>query len=295
MKTLSLQFDSHLSKRLWSLWTELGVAGLERSHQSTLILPEELIFLTTAISNYDPRLRDEALDWCGRYSRYISATLLRSLLKKHKNLIGEDFSLFSTTLNQISNTNWPTSEKVDPLNIKLSKKSKIRPFSNPSMLLFRLRALFGVNARADVIAYFLADQNSDYSAAEISEIGYTKRHLTEVLQDLHAAEILEMRLTGNQMRFSWKARKKITSLLSPLPKEIPLWYTVLNVLLPIRCTIKKVEGKSIETKVVELRNTLLKLDTELKRLKLSPPSFEQDLTLYWNKVSKWIINFIKTI
>ena len=83
MRTASNQIDENLAHLAWSLWTELGVAGLERKHQIFSIAPEELIILTSALSEFDPRLRDEALDWCIHYHRFISSIRLHILAKKY--------------------------------------------------------------------------------------------------------------------------------------------------------------------------------------------------------------------
>lgn len=40
---------------------------------SIAISPEPLILFTAGLGDADPRLRDEATDWCVRYGRYVSA------------------------------------------------------------------------------------------------------------------------------------------------------------------------------------------------------------------------------
>ncbi len=52
-----------------------------RKHHNILFAPEELILLTALIGEYDPRLRDEALDWCVRYHQFISVSRLRVLAR----------------------------------------------------------------------------------------------------------------------------------------------------------------------------------------------------------------------
>jgi hypothetical protein len=81
MLPLSKGLDQLLLDLAWSLWTELGVAGVKRKHQKCLITPEELILLTVALAKVDPRLRDESLDWCSQYHRFISMSRLNSMMK----------------------------------------------------------------------------------------------------------------------------------------------------------------------------------------------------------------------
>jgi len=107
MPTLSENLDQQLIDLAWSLWTEVGVAGVKCKHQNFLIAPEELILLTVVVAERDPRLRDEALDWCTRYHHFISISRLRTLAKVFGPSITEPFSVFAATLNSISGAHWP--------------------------------------------------------------------------------------------------------------------------------------------------------------------------------------------
>src|SRR5579883_2920677 len=104
MKRVSNQLDANLAHLAWSLWTELGVAGLERKHHAFAVAPEELIILTSVLAEFDPRLRDEALDWCVHYHYLISPIRLQILAKKYEEYVASPFSTFSTTFNTIADT-----------------------------------------------------------------------------------------------------------------------------------------------------------------------------------------------
>src|SRR5579862_4860363 len=101
------QLDQHLLNLAWSLWTEIGVAGVKRHHQNVLIMMEELVLFTSVLSELDPRLRDESLDWCFQYHRFISVSRLKSLMNDFKELIDDPFSKFAAAFNSFSNGNWP--------------------------------------------------------------------------------------------------------------------------------------------------------------------------------------------
>ena len=66
----------------WSVWAELGVSGWGRAHQGWAIDVEPLIIFTAAIGERDPRLRDEATDWCVRNWRLVSRVRLRNILRR---------------------------------------------------------------------------------------------------------------------------------------------------------------------------------------------------------------------
>ena len=176
MGLASKQLDEYLAQLAWSLWTELGVAGLKRQHQEFAIAPEELIILTSVLSEYDPRLRDESLDWCIQNHRFISPHRLKILAKKYEELISKSFSLFSTTFNVHADirTKWVVLTKTMPIKFRPSSKSILRSFDTPSMLYFRLRSLLGMGAEGEVIAFLLHEESKSFSASDLLETGYSK-------------------------------------------------------------------------------------------------------------------------
>ena len=56
----------------WGAWSELGVSGWGRTHREWAIDPEPLILLTASLDKHDPRLRDEATDWCIQNWRFVA-------------------------------------------------------------------------------------------------------------------------------------------------------------------------------------------------------------------------------
>jgi len=155
LQSLSEKVDQHLLNLVWSLWTELGVAGIKRRHQNTLISLEELILLTALLGDKDPRLRDEALDWCVRFHHFLSISRLQALVRNLGPMIHKPFSLFAVTLNAVSSSKWPVFVEVDPLKYKPSGKSQTPRCELSSLFSLRLRTLFGVGARADLMTFFL--------------------------------------------------------------------------------------------------------------------------------------------
>ena len=64
---------------LWSAWSEMGVAGWRGRPFPLTIDPEALVLWTGCVGDEDARLRDEALDWCVRYSSLISRSRLQQM------------------------------------------------------------------------------------------------------------------------------------------------------------------------------------------------------------------------
>lgn len=288
---LSKQLDQCLLNLAWSLWTELGVAGVKRNHQKVLILIEELVIFTSVLAEADPRLRDESLDWCSQFHHFISTSRLKSLMKDFEVLAQEPYSKYAATLNAISQANWPVFVDSLPLKIILSGKSVLRPHASDALLNIRARAIFGIGARADLITFFLVHSDSDFSIAEAAEIGYSKRNLAEVLDDLHLGGLFGQFMQGNQQRYRLIKSDGLLAVLKPIPEYVPSWRFVFKVLLSLRDCIRRTENLSESTKVVEIRNCLAELEASLQKLELTPPPFQNNFTSYLEAFSKWILKW----
>jgi hypothetical protein len=279
----------------WSLWTELGVAGVKQMHQEYLVAPEELILLTAVMGEIDPRLREEALDWCSRYHQYISVSRLKTLAKSLGNLVIDSFSIFASALNSVSDADWPVFKVAPSLRFKPSGKSKLSKFESPALLLLRLRSLFGVGSRADLLAFFLAQDKSDYAISDTVEIGYSKRNLADMLEGFAKAGIFEVHLERNQQRYKFSKRNEFIKILSPIPKIMPSWPHLLEVILRLRDCIRMNEKKSADTKIIELRNTLSDMEGLLRRLYLIPSPLQVDFQAYWDSYTKWFLEELRAI
>ena len=292
---LSQKIDQLLIDLAWSLWTELGVAGIKRNHHQYLIPPEELVILTSVLGQTDPRLRDEALDWCTRHHHFISVSRLRTLSNDLGSIVNEPLSLFSATLNSISQAHWPVLIDIEPLKFTPSQKSRPPQMELPALLALRLRSLFGVGARADLISFFLIQEKNDFAISDTTKIGYSKRNLAEVLEGFAQGGILSAFSVRNQWRYQIIKRNQILNLIGQLPEFLPDWRHILEVVLSLRATIRQIEKKSESTKLVEIRNLLSNLETSLRKLNLTPPPLQADFEAYWNAFAEWILRFLESL
>jgi hypothetical protein len=295
MLPLSKELDKLLLDLVWSLWTELGVAGIKRKHQEFLINLEELIILTVVLAEIDPRLRDESLDWCSQYHHFISTSRLRSIIKSFGSSLNEPFSKYSATLNSFSQAAWPLFEDSTPLKIRLSHKSCLRSLESPALLNLRARSIFGTGARADLITFFLTHKKSDFSASDVSEIGYSKRNLAEILEEFCLSGLFDKFLLRNQNRYRLIKNDQLIKLLGPIPEHTPSWRLIFEFLLPLREGINRTKNNSESTKVVEIRNLLMAYQKNLDRLNLIPPIWQTDFQAYLNSFSEWLIEIARKL
>lgn len=295
MKTIIQQLNDSLAELAWSLWTELGVAGTFRRHKHCLISLEELIVLTAAIADYDPRLRDEALDWCSRYHHFISVSRLKTLVKKIGTPIFEPFSIFASTLNTMTQSNWPLFSEVVSLKFLPSRKSVLPSLNAPALLQLRLRSFFGVGARADLFTYFLTEAKNDFTASDAVDIGYGKRSLAEILDSLVLSGFLTSTMIRNQRKYELAKTEQLKRLIGEPPEFSPPWHHILEILISLRYDLVQSEKSSNTTKVITIRNDLERMKNLLKSIHLSPPILESDPDQYWEIFSKWLLEYLKAI
>lgn len=289
------ELDKFLLDLAWSLWTELGVAGIKRKHQKCLISLEELIVLTAALAKIDPRLRDESLDWCTQYHHFISISRLKLIIKSFGSLIEEPFSSYAATLNAVANTHWPLFTDSSPLKFIPSRKSCLRPLESPALINIRARSLFGTGARADLVTFFATHVKGDFSASDLTEIGYSKRNLAEILEELALTGLFEKFLLRNQQRYRLAKNDHLVRALGPLPDYAPSWRVIFEILLSLRMCIKRTENSSESTKVVEMRNLLQTLEKSLQKLHLKPPPLQTHFQAYLDSVYAWLLDIARKI
>jgi len=249
----------------WSLWAEMGVSGWQRNHASHAIDPERLILFTAFLGDTDPRLRDESTDWCIAYGRYVSAARLRNLLATQTPEVRATFAGMAATVNAHSNLRWPGAAQTRPYT--RTQRSAIADFTGPSLVVLRLRALFGVGARAEVLRAFLADPAARFSAADVApDAGYTKRNIAEAMDALRTAGLLRVQALRNQRLFGLADAAWLTSLPGGLPEAWPRWSSVFRVLEGLIAGMREADRLTPKVRTVEASAVLRDLRGDLEQV-----------------------------
>lgn len=189
-------FLQSLLDLLWRQWTTLGVAG-HGGHEHRVIDPDALLLATCVFGRYEARMFDEMLDWLEVNGWCINVQRVRSLLKKYRcgcerviACVGALQARGAATAKwrrlSLSTEPAQTGADLEPLfylpegrpqpmfgrsephfagyglhrgSLELRHLTQPTNPELPANLLFRLRALFGVNARADILAYLLTHED----------------------------------------------------------------------------------------------------------------------------------------
>jgi hypothetical protein len=216
---------------LWSQWHELGVAAtVPRRHSDDFIDPEPLIAFTAAHSDLDPRLRDESIDWVLRYGTYVSKARLKNVAADWGLLENTLFREYAATVNAHGGAGWPAA-RAKPLPFRSRARALLEDLARPALISLRIRAIFGVGARAELIRALLSRPQSAMTAADLSvETSYGKRNVLNELEPLRFAGVVKSFRAANADRFSLAKVDQIQGLVSPLPQRYTRWTQVFGAL-----------------------------------------------------------------
>jgi DNA-binding transcriptional ArsR family regulator len=288
MTGFKMQISENLQALVWSLWTELGVRGVVRNHSDCSIDPEPLILFTSLLKGADPRLRDESIDWCISNLKLLSVARLRNLLKEVNQDSHDDFYEYASIINSNSPARWPLGKSTLPKKFRRSKKSALSDLGRPALIHLRLRSLFGVGARAEIIAALLARPGLDMSSADLARLNkYTKRNVADIMESLKIGGLVKATRTGNQVRYRLDRRQKLIDLIGSLPSAFPSWTPIFHLLHTILRVSSEFGSKKHEVAGVEAHQALNRMVPVLEQLDLAVPAQQPNAALYWKSFVTW--------
>jgi hypothetical protein len=230
MPTYSEEVRELVLGTLWSLWAELGLSGWERHHQDSAVDLEALIVATARLAPLDARLTEEALDWCVTNGRLASAVRLKHLLGVADSTTQRAVGTFAGTVNANSRLSWPGA--TWPRAFTLTGRSAEPELERPALIQLRLRALWGVSARAEVLRVMLAEGHRFMGISEVAAAAaFGKDTVAEALENLQRGGLLEEAGVRNMRVFRLGRRKDLVALVGREPTWQRSW--TWPVVLPI--------------------------------------------------------------
>lgn len=270
---------------VWGAWTELGVSGWARTHRDWAIDPEPLIIVTPLIAARDARLRDEALDWCVTNWRHISRVRLRNLLRAQPDDVVKAYASFAATVNAHGGASWP--EESQAWAYTPTARSMPPQLSRNSLIWLRMRAMFGVSARTEILRYFLSRERARASVITLATAsGYTKRNIAEESATLERAGVLGVRSVSNRLHYFLDRDAQLRAFVGEPPSVLPDWTALFRVTRALAELGESSSRLPIRALNVEASRVLRELDADFDRLELLPlPVLGND---YWSAVQHFI-------
>lgn len=217
---------------LWRQWSAIGVAGSARTKGTSIIDPEALLLLSTHFARHDARLFDEIIDWLEQHGNLISLVRLSRMLKTEA--FGEPTVLAAIAEHLGGNSTLPKWHSLQKNVTPVAPRQPLFPglpvireadsafavwgwererlatrgmsrsplVDQPATALFSLRSLFGRQARAELLAWFLCHE-SGHPARIARETAYYRRTVQQVLNEWEA---------GGHVRSFRQGREKVFAL-----------------------------------------------------------------------------------
>lgn len=224
-------FRDRLLDLLWRQWTALGVSGHGGTWEGPAIDPEALLLFSCTVARHDARLFDAMLDWMRINGRYINVQRIKRMFA-HEGFAGKAVfeAVAAVTKTPAHAMKWgrsaqsaaggaskleplfylkdgtplPVLREKDPLfaaagllRDRIEPRDVAQPFRpEPSAnLILRLRALLGVNARCEILAFLLL--NSRGSPRAIArDCYYFPATVSKALSEMSASGYVVSRTEG---------------------------------------------------------------------------------------------------
>jgi hypothetical protein len=286
-----------LLELLWQQWSALGVSGHDTSRPQAMIDPEALVLVSSVFARYDARLFDEMFDWLRANGTWINVQRMCRLQKEHAlgdaSILG---ALAAHLTDDSAHLKWKALAKrpgaiseVRPLfphlpvlnqtDEKFKAWGWLRPpvdhrgLSRPprpdqsATFILKLRALFGRQSRAEVLAWLLAHE-SGHPAQIARETGYFRGSIQIVLNELELSGHIQATRLGREKRFA--ARKEHWRFLQTwtndgdFPRWLP-WPVLFTLFKRVHDLVDQpaFAGYSADLQAIELKRVMSPLTARL--------------------------------
>lgn len=302
LNEFNINLRKYIVHFLWRQWAQLGLASARVENQDDWIIdPEALWLFSATFARYDARLFDEILDWILKNAAFINIPRLKSLAKRFGfNGMNVVAAMAAVVCQKNSRLNWrfsiaeETGEET-PLFLGMSgeplpdfggnddtffgfglKRGKVelRGFSRrfnavmPECALLRLRALFGITARAEIVLYLLTHKMAHPSHIA-RETGFSQKNVQDTLVDMTASGLVyTARLEGRMKMYFIKKEHRTPFLYrSENPPQWITWPPVFRGLQTLEKGVSKILSQPMSDllKNAELRRLFGKVQSDFEQ------------------------------
>ncbi len=207
----------------WGLWSELGVSSWAGSHRDWCVEVEPLIAFTATIAEADRRLLRETVSWCVSNEALLSMHQLRHLLRAADWPAEAALARYATTVSRRSSRSWPVAESEAPYDLAEGSRSALEDLGAPARLQLRLRTMFGVSARAEIIRVLVTRPGPAPVSEFVRRVAYTRRQITNDLEALTLSGLARRFDGPGGASFAVRRRGALLEVVGAVPRVAPPW------------------------------------------------------------------------
>lgn len=278
---------------LWQQWCTLGVQGHTKENGKNIIDPEALLLVTCLFGRYEIRLFDLMLDWLASYHKIININRLKSVIKKFPEDIRSIMGAVSESTGRINkDKKWltlaqtcckATFNKSRPLFLSegaavwtehdcdeifakygwfrkpIEHRKLIGKYQldSPAVFRIKMRYLFGVNTRAEIMVYLASHNSGSYPTNIAREIECSQKNVNDTLVEMASSGFFI--LDNDGYRKSYRLSENLSKHLD----DTPTWINWLPVICFLCHFWEKLENPgflnlSSNSKSIEIRIMLKK-------------------------------------
>jgi hypothetical protein len=284
------QLTEYALQLLWSLWTELGVAGVCQHHKDCLIDPEALLLMTGFLGEEDPRLWDEVQDWCHGQGHLISLQRVQGLARTF------NAQEITASLAMIEAWLGKSSRRIPEDPLKFSEKSKLPPLTQPSLVMLRMATIFGVGSRTVSLVALLANPDHEVSVADVAAVaGFSKTNIANTLASLHLGGLLHKIEVRNRLQYRLANPKQLIALIAPLPRNMTGWLFIFSFVVLWTYYARQNIGSSPLRRAVAAVQLIKEVHPRLLAAGWEPPLLEGDPTQDLERIELWVLKRVEKI
>jgi hypothetical protein len=172
----------------WSALTTMAVPAGPRAR--ALVDPEALVLLSLAVRGRERRLDDLVLGWVRAASPLLSVQRMVSLAEGFPAVVREGIGTVARVAADAGDRRWRAHAAEPPGEVRTGRRKAVAAprLAEAPALLLRLRAGFGVGARADLLAYLLALRGAEAPvSAAAGATGYSGSAVRAAAEEMVAA------------------------------------------------------------------------------------------------------------
>lgn len=181
----------------WAQWASLtsAAAPVGQRRAWSIVDPEALILASLGLSSVERRLEDFLADWAWRHAFLFSVQRMTTLAKAFPHAAQERLGDFARYAVEGGDARWqrhaaPAAERAAVPRRKPSSHLELNLLEGPSLML-RLRAGFGVNAKADVLTFLLGARAWMSLKVIAVATGYSERAIRTATHAMSLAGLIE--------------------------------------------------------------------------------------------------------
>jgi hypothetical protein len=183
----------------WVQWSALTSAAVPEDGRApaSIVDPEALVLVSLAFRDDERRLADVLAGWMRQGSRLLSVRRMQTLAASYPAGAGDALAWLASVAAASGDRRWTAGGSVGSTADRGEDAPRAKPGgplrlgSGPALML-RLRAAFGVGAKADVLTFLLGLRGAPATLRTIAAAtGYTTRAIRTAAEEMTLAEIVD--------------------------------------------------------------------------------------------------------